>query len=77
VFLLDASSKLERRVLEQWIETARPPGIDLSAYDLVTIPPSRSSRPRRLDPRLEETLAMGDDPLLAPLRIAWLCPRPA
>src|SRR6185503_17773144 len=24
------------------------------------------------DPRLEATLAVGDDPLLAPLRVAWL-----
>jgi glycerol-3-phosphate O-acyltransferase len=72
VFLLDASSKLERRVLEQWIEQARPPGITSSGYDLVSIPPSRSGRPGRLDPRLEATLAMGDDPLLAPLRVAWL-----
>src|SRR5437870_3813814 len=70
VFLLDASSALERRVLVQWIERQRPAGAGM--FDLVTIPPSRGRRRARLDPRLEATLATDDDPLLAPLRVAWL-----
>src|SRR5213593_1489635 len=61
VFLLDASSRLERRLLERWIERARPEGTAAAAYDVVAIPPSH--RRRR---------AVGDDPLLAPLRVAWL-----
>ena len=73
VFLLDASSPLERRHLERWIEAARPAGTDTATYDVVAIPASRRrGRARRLDPRLEATLACGDDPLLAPLRVAWL-----
>ena len=72
VFLVDASSALERRVLEQWIERARPETVSPTAYDVVAIPPSRRAGARRLDPRLEATLAVGDDPLLSPLRIAWL-----
>src|SRR5207247_8194927 len=73
VFLLDASSRLERRLLERWIERARPEGTAAAAYDIVAIPPSRRRRRAgRVDPRLEATLAVGDDPLLAPLRVAWL-----
>ncbi|CAG0998946.1 glycerol-3-phosphate O-acyltransferase [Myxococcaceae bacterium] len=71
IFLLDASSPLERRLLEGWIERQRPAG----ATDVETaeIPPSRRSR-RRPDPRLEAALASPDDALLAPLRVIW---RPA
>src|SRR6058998_1476512 len=74
VFLLDASSGLERRFLEQWIVRARPSGVTPAGYDVVAIPPSRRRRAGRVDPRLEATLATGDDPLLAPLRVAWLPP---
>src|SRR5207249_75768 len=74
VFLLDASSGLERRFLEQWIARARPSGVTPAGYDVVAIPPSRRRRAGRVDSRLEATLATGDDPLLAPLRVAWLPP---
>src|SRR5262250_151907 len=70
VFLLDASSRLERRLLEGWIrERCEAAGNGTTA---VAIPPSRLRRRRPLDPRLEAALATGDDPLLAPLRVAWL-----
>jgi len=72
VFLLDASSPLERDVLGQWIERGRPDGVTRAGYDTVSIPPSRRRRAGRVDPRLEALLAAGDDPLLAPLRVAWL-----
>ncbi|TMA45740.1 MAG: hypothetical protein E6J83_07415, partial [Deltaproteobacteria bacterium] len=75
VFLLDASSGLERRFLEQWIARARPSGVTPAGYDVVAIPPSRRRRTGRVDSRLEATLATGDDPLLAPLRVAWLPPK--
>jgi len=68
VFLVDASSALERRLLEGWIE--RHKKSDDGSYDVVAIPPSRR-RGRRVDPRLEATLATDGDPLLAPLRVAW------
>jgi glycerol-3-phosphate O-acyltransferase len=70
--MLDVSSRLERRLLENWIERTRPDGITPAAYDIVSIPSSRRRRAGRVDPRLEATLAVGDDPLLAPLRVAWL-----
>ena len=74
VLLLDASSALERRLLEEWIRRHRPQEPGAGAVDVIPIPPSRRRRARsaKLDPRLEAALAEGDDPLLAPLRVAWL-----
>ncbi len=72
VFLLDASSSLERQLLDEWIEKNRPEGINPSVCETIPIPPSRRHRRvKRLDPRLEASLATGDDPILAPLRVAW------
>jgi glycerol-3-phosphate O-acyltransferase len=73
IFLLDASSGLERRLLEQWIERGRPADWT-GTVDQVRIPASRARRAGRLDPRLEPHLAEGDDPVLAPLRVAWRAP---
>src|SRR6185295_9875275 len=71
----DAASAIERKMLEQWIETNRPEAISPASCEIVAIPPSRGRRrPRAVDPRLEAILAVGDDPLLAPLRMAWLAP---
>src|SRR5256886_1347192 len=57
---------------------SRPAEVPAAGYDVVSIPPSRRQRRRRRrrsDARLEGTLAVGDDPLLAPLRVAWLPPK--
>src|SRR5258705_452227 len=67
-----ARSRLERGLLEGWIARARPEGVTPAGYDVLAIPASRRRRAGVVDPRLEATLAMGDDPLLAPLRAAWL-----
>jgi glycerol-3-phosphate O-acyltransferase len=73
VFLLDASSGLERKLLRDWIARSRPAGARAAGIDAIGIPPSRRGRrQRRLDPKLEARLAAGDDPLLAPLRVVWL-----
>ena len=69
VFLLDAASGLERRVLERWIADSRR---GQNGAEAIPIPPSRRSGRRELDPRLETSLASEDDPLLTPLRVAWL-----
>jgi len=71
VFLLDASSPLERRLLTEWIERNRPARPREDHVETILVPPSRRRRSMHLDPRLEACLAAGDDPLLAPLRVAW------
>jgi glycerol-3-phosphate O-acyltransferase len=73
VFLVDAASPLEQRLLERWIaEHHVPTGIP---YETVAIPPSRRGRRRGIDrAALEGALAAPDDPLLTPLRVAWLAP---
>ena len=70
VFLVDAASGFERRLLEDWIARARPAHVPPAEVEAIPIPPSRRGR-RRLDPRLEARLATGDDPLLAPVRVSW------
>ena len=76
VFLIDAASPLERRLLEEWIARHRPTGVPSHAVETIPIPASRRSRRRRLlDPRLEASLATDDDPLLAPLRVVWQPPQ--
>ena len=69
VFLIDAASGLEERLLREWIGEQAPPGGP--AIQTLRLPASRRRR-GHLDPRLDATLATGDDPLLAPLRVAWL-----
>ena len=70
VFLMDASSRLEQRLLEGWIERARA-GDDAAEWDRLRIPPTRRRRPVSLS-RLEACLASESDVLLAPLRVVWL-----
>ena len=75
VFLLDAATAFERRLLESWIRRREPPATAASA-DVVAIPPSRGRRRGRGSlAALEVAIAQGDDPLLAPLRVVWLPPK--
>ena len=68
VFLLDAASRLEAKLLRGWTRRHTPAGVSVEA---LAIPSSRRRRAWRIDPRLEPALAAGDDPLLAPLRVVW------
>src|SRR5688572_18450239 len=73
VYLVDASSPIERRLIEAWIEratSAKPTG----SWQTITLPSSKQSRPGRPQPQLETCLAGDDDPMLCPLRVAWLPP---
>jgi len=75
VFLLDAASNLEKRLLCRWIERASRtrPTPDRIICETIRIPSSR--RPRRRDKTpssLEARIQRKDDPLFAPLRVAWL-----
>ena len=69
-FLLDASSGLERRLLEAWIERHRPEAD--TDFECIEIPPTRRRRPGVSFEKLDASLASGDPMLLAPLRVAWL-----
>ena len=71
VFLLDVASRFESRLLRAWIHRHQPESG--AKVEILTLPSSRRRR-GRLDPGLEPILASGDDPLMAPLRIAWLAP---
>ncbi|HYC53781.1 MAG TPA: glycerol-3-phosphate 1-O-acyltransferase [Candidatus Binatia bacterium] len=74
VFLLDACTDLERRLLNDWVARQRPEGFANSAIEVVSIPPSRGpSRKRRGSGHgsLESSISAGGDPLMAPLRVAW------
>jgi glycerol-3-phosphate O-acyltransferase len=70
VFLLDAASALEERLLRDWIARARP---ERTQADALAIPASRRAR-GELGLDLEAALAAGDDALFAPLRVVWLAP---
>ena len=75
LFLLDASSHLERSLLEGWVERHRPDTVDPSEISFAAIPTSR--RRRRLRSRrmkLDADAHDQHDPLLVPLRVAWLPP---
>ncbi len=71
LFLLDAASRFEERLLRGWIEEHRPPACDPTCIGTLKLPSSRR-RHGRLDPSLDPTLAAGGDPLLAPIRVVWL-----
>jgi glycerol-3-phosphate O-acyltransferase len=69
VFLLDAHSRVERELLEGWIQRHAPDDVRIDSY---YIPTSRRGQRTKIDQRLGERLAEDDDPLLVPLRVAWL-----
>ena len=61
VFLLENRGRVERRILERWLEESKPEG--RHAVDMIDV--------RRGRARLEARIAQGDDPLFAPLRVSW------
>ncbi len=67
IFLVDAATRIERRLIDQWIDQGNGGG----RCTVLPIPPSRGGARPRLDERLEAALATAGDPLLAPLRVAW------
>ncbi len=72
LFLLEVSGGLERRLLEAWITRNRPDGVDPGDVQIADLPVTRRNPHARVDPRLEAFLNTDDDPLLVPLRVAWL-----
>ncbi|MBW2499836.1 MAG: glycerol-3-phosphate 1-O-acyltransferase [Deltaproteobacteria bacterium] len=73
LFLLDAASSFEEGILRRWIDAHRPESTPPGDVRAIRIPSSR--RPRRAPGEsLEPALAGTGDPMLAPLRVAWLPP---
>ena len=71
VLLVDASSKLERNLIEDWYQ--RVSGSVTDPVDVYQLPPSRRRRPfATVDHAIDERLAAEDDPVLVPVRVAWL-----
>ncbi|HVO29419.1 MAG TPA: 1-acyl-sn-glycerol-3-phosphate acyltransferase, partial [bacterium] len=69
VYLLDASSGLERRLLREWMEKNAP-----AQREEVPLPFTRGKRTeRRTDRRLSRALEAADT-MLCPLRVLWLPP---
>jgi len=74
VFLVDRSSRLERRLIARWIETHRPEDFAPERVEIIEIPASRRGRKRSVGPELESAVATPGDPLMAPLRVIWRGP---
>ena len=73
VLVIDASSRLEARILSGWAERRRPTGVIL---DQIRLAPSRRRKPgQHTDPRLEARLRRGDNPFVLPVRVLWSPPR--
>ena len=71
LLLVDASSKLEAQLVASWFKRVSPGITD--PVDVFRLPPSRRRRPfATVDPALDERLMAEDDPLLVPVRVAWL-----
>ncbi len=70
VLLIDATSTIERELIKGWIERHRPEG---ARVDIAYIPAGRMiRRSKKPDPRLGARLSLDDDPVMIPLRVAWL-----
>jgi glycerol-3-phosphate O-acyltransferase len=70
VVLADATTKLERRIIESWVQRQ---ALASQLTDVVSIRPSRRRNlGQRTDPRLHARLDRGDDPWVVPVRVAWL-----
>lgn len=70
VFLVDGDS-FDRGLIEEWIG-AHHPGV---THELIRIPSTRAWDAGDLGPELGERLKRGDDPVLTPIRVAWLPPQ--
>jgi glycerol-3-phosphate O-acyltransferase len=72
-FLVDASGPIERRLVDEWVEANRPADVP---HSVVRMPPSRGRRWRHGDgvEAMRRILDSGADPLLVPVRVAWLSP---
>ncbi len=71
LLLVDASSSLEAKLISEWF--GRVGAVLHDPVDVFRIPPSRRRRPfASVDPMIDQRLTHEDDPLLVPVRVAWL-----
>ncbi|HSM01360.1 MAG TPA: glycerol-3-phosphate 1-O-acyltransferase [Acidimicrobiia bacterium] len=69
-FLVDSAGAVERGLIASWLASRRPAGADATALDL----PSRPGRPAPAMEAIRTAAESGEDPLLVPIRVAWLSP---
>lgn len=72
VFLLEADTAVERRVLRRWVRENAP--TDAGPHDAFVLRPTERDAGVEVPPELERRLAAPDDPLMQPLRMVWLPP---
>lgn len=72
--VLEVSGPIERQILDSWIRRLRPSDARKGDVQVALLPTTRRRRRRagKSDPRLGAFLDTDSDPLLIPLRIAWL-----
>jgi glycerol-3-phosphate O-acyltransferase len=62
IVLAEVATDVERRLVDQWLERSTFNGTDPASIERYEID----------DPRLGERLSRGDDPLVVPVRVAWV-----
>ncbi len=72
VFLTVAATSIEQRLIDAWIARHRPAGVALADVEQIAVPDPHDRKADAVDAKLVRRLAIGDDPLLVPLRIVWL-----
>jgi glycerol-3-phosphate O-acyltransferase len=71
LLLVDASSRLEADLIADWYD--RISGTIHGPVHIFRLPPSRRRRPfATVDSMIDERLTEEDDPVLVPVRVAWL-----
>ena len=71
VFVAEASTPVERDLIDAWVTRSRPPETLDEHVDVVAFPHPVSGLVTGVD-ALAARLDAGDDPLLAPVRVVWL-----
>jgi glycerol-3-phosphate O-acyltransferase len=72
VFIAQTSSAAETRALEQWVAEYGPGASSVTDVQLIRVPYPKGEDVHGLAAAIGARLEKGDDPLLAPLRVAWL-----
>jgi len=74
IYLLDAPSRVEARTLHEWIAAQSKDAAASGSLSVALSGERRRPRRRAAVSGLSDCLATEDDPLLVPLRVAWISP---